>query len=162
MTTNETLKYCVKLGYHVDNDGKLYNPKGKQMMGNLSNTGYLRFNSPKIEGKRMVIAVHRLQAYHKFGDKIFEQDMVVRHLDGNPLNNSWGNIEIGTQSDNIFDIPQIKRRLMSSKGKRKHNYSAIRIDRAKGMSYKDLMLKYNIKSKGTISHIINSNMPSNY
>ena len=32
---------------------------------------------------------------------------------------------------------------------------AIKHDKTSGMSYKDLMAKYNISSKGTISYIIN-------
>lgn len=32
--------------------------------------------------------------------------MVVRHLNGNILDNSIANIEIGTNSDNMMDIPE--------------------------------------------------------
>lgn len=40
--------------------------------------------------------IHRLQAYQKFGDKIYEDGIVVRYLNGDRYDNSYDNIGIGT------------------------------------------------------------------
>jgi len=84
--------------------------------------------------------------------------MGVRHLDGNPLNNRVENIEIGTNSDNMMDIPKAVRITKSSHPT--HTHQMIIEDRKKGYSYSQLMGKYNISSKGTISFIIKNSLAS--
>lgn len=79
--------------------------------------------------------------------------MVIRHLDGNSLNNKEENIEIGTSSDNMFDIPEkvrIKKSALANRIYSNELIKQIRRDKELGLSYKDLMKKYNIKSKGTL------------
>ena len=79
--------------------------------------------------------------------------MVIRHLDGNSLNNKEENIEIGTSSDNMFDIPEkvrIKKSALANRIYSNELIKQIRKDKELGLSYKDLMKKYNIKSKGTL------------
>ena len=104
--SNSLLLTIYEKGYRMDKEGNVYNHKFVKLNPYLvKNSNYLkitvwdksRWDKPKR------INVHRLQAYQKFGDKIFEEGIVVRHLDGNPLNNSWENIEIGTSSDNQMD-----------------------------------------------------------
>ena len=114
--------------------------------------------SVRCDGKSYPVAVHRLQAFQKFGTRMFESGMVVRHLDGNPLNNSVENIEIGTNSDNMMDIPKEVRITKASHPT--HVHLMIIEDRKKGYSYSELMGKYNISSKGTISFIIKNSLAS--
>jgi hypothetical protein len=38
----------------------------------------------------------------KYGDLLYEEGTVVRHLNGDPGSNAWDNIAIGTMSDNMF------------------------------------------------------------
>lgn len=90
---------------------------------------------------------------------MFEEGIVVRHFNGNPLDNSEDNILIGTQSENMQDIPKEKRVLNASNPI--YNHEDILSDRYSGMTYKEIMLKYNIKSKGTISFIVNKSLKSN-
>lgn len=52
---------------------------------------------------RNYVYEHRLVAFQKFGIKVFEDKIVVRHLNGNKLDNSPENIMIGSQNDNIKD-----------------------------------------------------------
>jgi hypothetical protein len=92
-------------GYRVSEDGTLTNPKGVRINGRLTNNGY-REISFKINGKDTRVAVHRLQAYQKYGERIMEPGIEVRHLNGNRLDNSSKNIAIGTHSDNMRDIPR--------------------------------------------------------
>jgi hypothetical protein len=96
-------------GYRVTKDGNLLNPKGDKI-GSINNHGYER-TTIKINSKDVVIKTHRLQAYQKYGDKLYEDGIVVRHLNGNALDNSWDNIATGTQVENLKDIPLKQRQL---------------------------------------------------
>jgi len=94
-------------GFKVTKDGNLISSTGKKVVGfTTSNGGYLRYNISDRRGqgfRNRSFMLHRLQAYQKFGDKLFELGLQVRHLNGNSLDNSWDNIEIGTASQNQLD-----------------------------------------------------------
>jgi hypothetical protein len=150
-------KISVDKGYSVDINGNVFNKDGKQLSIGKSKKGYLSFNI-KIEkgGNATRSFVHRLQAYQKFGDKIFEQGIVVRHLNGISTDNSYDNIGIGTYSQNSLDVPKEKRVINASNPI--HNHADIINDRKNGYTYKELMCKYGITSKGTLSFIINKSL----
>lgn len=102
------------------------------------------------------VRVHRLQAYQKFKDKIYESNIVVRHLNGNSLDNSFNNIGIGTQVDNAIDRPK-EDRLKHGRFAASFNvkYSKELTDEIKEFynnckSYKQTKEKYNISSSGTL------------
>jgi hypothetical protein len=119
--------------------------------------GYI-YGGIKINGKTTKIYAHRLQAYKKFGDAMFEDGIMVRHLDGNPANNSWDNIEIGTQSDNMMDIDadiRLAKALHATSFARKHDKETIRAFYREHNSYKKTMEHFNISSKGTLHFILN-------
>lgn len=144
-------------GYTITQEGTVHNCRGKSV-GTHGKNGYMYF-SFRIEGKIVKVYFHRYQAYTKFGDRLYEDGLVVRHLDGNFLNNSSSNIELGTTSDNMMDIPKEKRIQKSSNANKKYSDELvleIKADRERGMSYKELMEKYHVSSKGTISNIINN------
>ena len=148
--------YAVSRGYKVTKEGRVFRGNEERAIS-YDKWGYGRFTL-NINNTRPSIPVHRLQAYQKFGNKIFEPDIQVRHLDNNPSNNNWDNIEIGTQSNNYMDLPVAKRLARAKHAasyRTKYNAVAINIDREKGMTYNELMKKYNISSKGTISYIVN-------
>jgi hypothetical protein len=112
---------------------------------------------PRNENKKIHCMIHRLQAYQKFGDKIYEKGIVVRHLNGDRYDNSYDNIGIGTIIDNKNDIP--KELISINCGQIKRKYSKeivenIRKDYENGLSYSSIMTKYHITSKGTIHYII--------
>ena len=111
----------------------------------------------------MSILVHRLVAYQKFGDEIFVKDKVVRHLDGNSLNNSDNNIAMGTNCENQRDIPKnvrnsrainaankIRRFTDEMIKKLRKEYNSLR-------SYKKIMESWNISSKGSLHYMLNNN-----
>ena len=50
-----------------------------------------------------MFAEHRVVAYKKYGDVMFEKGVVVRHLDGDKRNSSPGNLILGSRSDNSQD-----------------------------------------------------------
>lgn len=90
-------------GYYITPDGTAMGLKGFPLRVKPNNWGRLEFTIRDGQRYRS-IKVHRLQAYQKFGQKLYEPDMVVRHQDNNYLNNSWDNILIGTQSQNMMDL----------------------------------------------------------
>lgn len=157
------VEICYKKGYRVDSFGRMFNPKGKEVLGYVNNKGY-RKTTIRIENKFFGLYFHRLQAFQKYGCSLFKDGIVVRHLDGNPLNNKYDNILIGTHQDNMLDIPseiRMKKSLIAtSKRMVIHNHDEIIKDRREGMKYSDIMVKYNIKSKGTISFLINKSIKS--
>lgn len=145
-----------KRGYVVSEEGVLYNPKGEEI--GFIEEGYL---ITKLKRKNIStrLRAHRLQAYQKYGDKIFDKEIVVRHLNGNPLDNSWNNILIGTNKDNQMDIPKqirVKRSLHATSFVRKYDKEEVKLFYKENKSYKKTMEKFNISSKGTLHYILNN------
>lgn len=157
MKITDRILNALDKGYSVDNDGNVWY-QGKQRKLMNGSRGYLEF-SVRFDGYKTPknVPVHRLQAYQKFGDKVFADGIVVRHLDGNPHNNSIDNIEIGTQQDNSFDIPQ-QQRIAHAKHASSFNilYDAEKVKEFYNncKSYKLTMEKFDIPSKGTLHNII--------
>lgn len=153
---------CVDRGYSVDEKGDVYF-NGRKRSLNISR-GYYNFTAKaKIDGVKICsrVWVHRLVAYHKFGNKIFKEGIQVRHLDGNSLNNSYDNISIGTAKDNSLDkLPSVRLRaaLIATSFVKKHDHEKIIDLHKKGFSYSKIMKELGIKGKGTISFIIRQSM----
>ena len=143
---NEQIAYDK--GYRVTKDGYLLNSKGRKI-GRVNSSGYEQ-TSLKTNKKYIYIATHRLQAYQKYGDKLYEDGIVVRHLNGNRLDNSWNNIAMGTQKDNAMDIPKevrIKRAISGAKANIKYPKDFIlklREDYKVIKNYAELGRKYNM------------------
>jgi len=150
-------------GYYFDRDNNLRNPKGKPLIYKYIN-GYPAI-SVNLKGKNrrkfVLVTLHRLKAYFKYGDKIFQPGIEVRHLNGNKLDWSDKNIAIGTSSDNKQDIkPELRRKYAKNAAKKVRKFSdkeakEIRKKRAEGVKYKELCEEYGV-SKSTISYIINN------
>lgn len=144
-------------GYRVADDGSILNPRGKKLTGYIGSRGYRRF---KYDRNKNDLDVHRLAAYQLFGNKLFEEGIEVRHLDGNALNNAKNNLAIGTASQNYFDKPLSVRLFVSNSGAQvlrkltNIEIKEMRLKREHGASYKELMDKYGI-AKSTVSYIIN-------
>ena len=161
--TNKSVKFAYDKGYRVDEKGNVwYNGKQRKLCDNWGRTGgklYYSFCVRNDEGKPKNVLVHKLQAYQKFGEKIFENGIVVRHLNDNSLDNTYANIEIGTQQDNSMDIPS-ERRLSHAKHAAsfqiKYDADEIKKYHEKSKSYAKTMSKFNITSKGTLYHILNN------
>jgi len=150
------LKEAHKKGYRVTSKGNVIGLRGHELSRNTISTSGYHFFTIRYKGLRSVVMTHRLQAYQKFGDKIFEGGIVVRHFNGNSIDNSVGNIKIGSQSQNQMDRSKSYR--VNNASNPKHNHSVILEDRANGMTYSEIMDKHNISSKGTISFIINKSL----
>lgn len=151
-------KFAYNKGYYVCKNGLMYNPRGKRIANHHSGTGYYGATF-RFKTKFKKCKVHRLQAYQKYGDLIYEKEIVVRHLDGNSFNNSWENIKIGTYQQNSLDISKEKRferALNATSYIRKYDKKEVRMFYASVKSYKETMEKFNISSKGTLHYVLNS------
>ena len=160
MTKQEQVTRCsTERGYYVDKKGDVYNSKCVKLSLSKSDKGYRSFNlrlNPSENSTRSF--VHRLQAFQKFGEEIFKEGIVVRHLNGDSTDNSYDNIAIGTQSDNVLDVPKENRIKNSSNANKKHDHEAILKDRQDGLSFSEIMAKHGISSKGTVSFIIKQSL----
>jgi DNA-binding transcriptional regulator YiaG len=157
--SKELLIYVYNKGYRVNQDGDVISFTGQIRKPRLDSRGYLTFNI-NFNKCSWPISVHRLVAYQLYGDKIFKSGIQVRHLNGNKIDNSFKNIAIGTQSDNMMD----------KKPEDRHNHSKhaasylrkftndqiaeIRRLKKKGLSHNKLAAIYKC-TKSTISGIIN-------
>jgi hypothetical protein len=156
--TTAAIKRAVQRGYWAAADGTVYGPQGcplKLQLRGRAGKLYPCFNVLS-NGVRRPIPAHKLIAYLKFGDASAVDGIVVRHLDDNPLNNSWENIAIGTQSDNLLDRAEIDRKLSAQKAGRTNSkpeafWDQVRAEYESGASYNELTKKYGL-AKGTLSY----------
>jgi hypothetical protein len=95
-------KTAYDMGYRYLG-GKVYGPDRKERVLTLSVKNYLRF-SIRANGKKKIIPLHRFIAYQEHGMEIYNHHC-IRHLDGNSLNNKISNLALGSQRDNLMDIP---------------------------------------------------------
>lgn len=160
MTPNERLVEVHTRGWRVSDAGIALKPDGSPQPVTPDKHGYLRFSVKHSDGEIRAIYTHRLQAYQKFGEKLFEPGTEVRHLNGE-LDNSAQHIEIGTKSQNELDKPlETRAAFAAGAGGAARKLSdaqvaQLRQDRVAGASYKQLAEKYGIQ-KSTISYIVNN------
>lgn len=166
MKKNNFIILAYNKGYRVSKSGDLVNPNGNIIKGCVvTQNGYSYKRFTLRNGKDCAtISVHRLQAFQKFGEKIFEPGIVVRHLNNNSLDNSWDNIDIGTVQDNHNDNDKdVIRFIMKEVGlyNRKYEYEDVIKMRESGMSYQDIADLFST-SKSQIYYICNRKVYSNH
>ena len=108
---NKAILSAHKRGYRVTKEGIATSPFGV-LNPSCTRKGYKKITI-RLEGKFVTVRLHRLQAYQKYGEEIFNSKLCVRHLNGNPGDNSWANIKLGSYSDNAMDRPKESRILHS-------------------------------------------------
>lgn len=148
-------------GYRVV-DGKVYNKNGYKLKNKISTSGYFYFHIfLNGVGKMVTINVHRLVAFQKYGNKMFDEGIVVRHLDGDKKNNLEENIEIGTRSQNEYDKPfeivkqsRIKCEITKTTNDL-NNVNLIRQRRKDGLSYPELVKEFGLSGIGQAHYIVN-------
>ena len=107
-----------------------------------------------------------MQAYQKFGNLIFQDNIQVRHLNNNSQDNSWDNIEIGTAKENAMDKFEHVRKNAATIASRKMQDNCrsyierccIYDDLKNGISYNKIMRNHNVSSKGTLSFMKNKSI----
>lgn len=155
--TSQHAKTAALLGYTINREGtEVRMPSGKLMKMTVKKGGHKEFGiGPK--GKRSKVLAHRMQAWFKYGEAMFEPGIICRHKDEDATNNHWDNIVIGTQQDNMMDqSPEVRhaRAFKASRGQLKHDHVAI-LDFYRLNGFNATLAHFSITSKGTLSYIIN-------
>ena len=122
METHNNLKFsrleriAKQKGYKVTEDGVFCGVRNNILTH--KNKEYLCV-SMSIGGKKRYLYAHRLQAYQKYGNEIYEKGICVRHLNGDKSDNSFDNIAIGTNRDNVMDRSKAERERIANIATRK-------------------------------------------
>jgi hypothetical protein len=145
--------------YKIFKNGKvktLITVSGKRSVNNIWREVCYHKNSHKIsiKYKNKFLLIHRV-LYCKFKGKL-NKFLVINHKDSNPYNNKLNNLELISQKENNFH--SYKNRSPSI-GHSKISYRIAeemrKLYKTGKYSYKDLMIKFNLISKGAVSNIIN-------
>jgi hypothetical protein len=153
MAFNQIERVAHAKGYRVTEDGRLLNPKGKQLFP-APLGGYPTFKPGKYANQ---CRVHRLAAFQMFGDAIYQEGMEVRHGDKGTLCFAYSNLKLGTHSENMMDRDPAARRAHAMKataGMRKHDHAAVIAFYEKVHSYGKVMAEFGISSKATVHFIV--------
>lgn len=143
-------------GYFVDKNGTFKTPNDT-IIKTKDKQGYVK-TSIQIRGKNKHLYAHRLQAYQMYGEKIYEEGIVCRHLDNDKNNNSVKNICLGSSKENFLDIPReqiIKIAHRAAKATIKYDRDEVMGFYERCKSYKQTMERFNISSGGTLHYILN-------
>jgi len=158
-STEERIKDAHRRGYRIRKDGKVIGLNGRILkVRTTGGTPYPKFNVAKpSQGS---IPVHRFAGFQWFGEIVFRPDIQVRHLDGNPFNNSRDNLAFGTASENMLDRPE-KDRAAIAKYAASHRrrlteaqVAELRSMRDNGATLAELVKAFGI-AKSTVSYIVN-------
>jgi hypothetical protein len=168
MTNQEVLLLAVEKGYHVTPAGEPHGPNGP-LRGSLHRGGKrkgeekptpYRAITLRIGRATRSVPVHRIQAYQKFGDRLFEEGVLVRHLDSNSLNNEENNLELGTAAENSLDRdPELRQAQAQHAANARRAWTAdevraLRQRRKQGERCIDLAAEQGV-SKGQMSGMLN-------
>jgi hypothetical protein len=111
------IRLAYDKGYRVTPEGSVLSPRGVTRKLKRATAGrretraeYLGFNVKDDRNKCIPIPVHMLAAYQLFGESTFGDDIQVRHLDCNSLNNRLDNLALGTREDNERDTAKHRAR----------------------------------------------------
>jgi hypothetical protein len=103
------IKQAFKNGYDVDvKRGRVFLKSGKWTYGIYNkklNYMMVSISLPDGPSKGEMIYVHRLIAYKKYGNKLFDPLLEVRHKNNDGTNNRGRNLLLGTRLENIMDMP---------------------------------------------------------
>lgn len=160
---DRALLKAFEKGYRALEDGTLISPRGRKLSSKSKKRGYIHFSVCLREGgasRDVKVAAHRFIAFLKYGNRLFNPGLEVRHLNGNKTDNSFSNLVLGTHSQNMMDRGREERREHGKKAARflrsltPDQVKELRRDRDSGKSYKYLCQKYGV-AKSTVSYIVN-------
>lgn len=164
---NKIVLEAFEAGYDINKNGHLIR-KDKTIKSNFNGVinGYSYISLRLPSNSRAQVLIHKMQAYKKFGDSMFEKGIVVRHKNGIKTDNSWDNILIGTASENQLDIPEkiriksatIASRKMQNNIRTYEERCLIYEDLKNGIPYNEILKRHNLNSKGTLSFMKNKSI----
>lgn len=98
--SNIRIKSAYEKGYRAKEDGTIYNHKGKKIGFKLDGRNVFSYCLEDIVSP---VKVSRFIAYQLWGDEVFKEGIVVRHLNDIKDDDRFENLALGTQADNIAD-----------------------------------------------------------
>lgn len=98
--SNIAIKQAYEKGYRAKEDGTIYNPKGERVGYKKDGRNVFGHTS---KGLFSAIRFNRFIAYQLWGDEVFKEGIVVRHLNDIKDDDRFENLSLGTQADNIAD-----------------------------------------------------------
>jgi hypothetical protein len=144
-------------GYRVDELGFPVSFSGTSLKPDKMHDGYLRIKASNGL-VRFNVMIHRLQAYQKYGNLIYAEGVEVRHMNGNKFDNSFGNVLIGTHSENMMDVPvsvRISSAIHASSFRNKYNWEEVKLFYINnGKSYHKTIEKFGM-SRSSLRYILN-------
>ena len=106
-------KLAYDMGWRIINN-EIVNPSKKIIGGGISRKwaqfGITIFDPKLNKNKQVSVRVHKLVAYQKYGDKIYDGLIQVIHIDGNKLNNTEENITLFDRNPKPCCMPQCDRK----------------------------------------------------
>lgn len=151
-------EFLAKDHIEVLPNGDVYSHHVNRVLrGCISTHGYRKYTL-KINNKNYRVWAHRVVYKALKGN--LEPDLVISHLDGNPLNNNPNNLELTTQSENNKNSFKTGRKPTAAHRKITPEIAKrIRYMHKNGITYKEILQvvgpMYGIRAKSTISYIIN-------
>lgn len=100
MRTENLIKLAIDKGYILTEDGSIKGLRGNNLNPSIKQ-GFKYISIRNENGDREGINLHTFQAYLKFGSLVFNKDKVVTFKDGDKLNCSLDNIQLGNKSTSI-------------------------------------------------------------
>lgn len=164
------IMYAHARGYRVLKCGKVQSFTGtilklrdrfKGKGRRAADSPYLEFCAPDLDGRSRSVMVHRLQAYQKFGRRMFEPGLVVRHKNDITRDNAWDNILLGTYSENSMDKSpearkaQARKAALASRKLTMEQARELRAARAAGTKVTELCKQYDLQSSAVYAIINN-------
>lgn len=168
--SNSAIVLAYNKGYRVDALGRLVSPSGVLRKCLTNNKGYFVFTQrygKRKDNKMATIPVHRLAAYQKFGEAVFDEGIVVRHFNDDPKDNSPDNIFIGSQQQNMLDRdPKTRKQHATHAASFKRKFTdreetEIKEFYSNCRSYKMTMSLFEIPSKGSLFYILHKSRTLN-
>lgn len=155
---NKNEIYAFNKGYRITKEGVLINKLGNKVKGyNKNGYNYYKLRRNDDYKKYNEFKFSRLQAYQKYGNNIYKKGTVVRHLNGIRDDDSWDNIAIGTQSENMMDKPKdvrMRASLIAASYNRKYDVIKVREYYNKVKSYRKTQKHFGISSGATLHNIL--------
>lgn len=161
------IRESFEKGYRVTEAGELIGLKGRIPIKLYGRAKYptVSVSTDRTASKVYGLPVHLLAAYCFYGEKVFDSNLVVRHLNG-VLDVSKVNLVLGTHSENNLDKPKEVREYAAKKARQSQGVTPrnAKLDgksrarvlelRQLGRSYNYLANLFNV-SKSTIANLVN-------
>lgn len=156
---NRVEQIAYEKGYRVHENGYVISHINNILKPIKNNKGYYIFCFRDSNNKNKNCLIHRLMAYQKFGEKMYEDGIEVRHKNNNKDDNTFENILIGNHQENMLDLPKDDRQKYAEYATsfiRKYDKREVQVYYSNCRSYKQTMEQFEISSKGTLYYILNN------